>query len=350
MAPKKKKAGPRGRRRTAGRRKRSRAGLAVFVVLLALAVAVVTAVLLFRQPPIKPLNAQVLQTFGGEGTGPGKLESPRGIACDRQGDVYVADLGNSRIDKFSPEGKFLLSIGKKSDNTQAGETARPGHFKEPSGVAVDSQGDVYVADTWNGRIEKFDPKGKFLKDFGGANYDFYSPRDVAVDAQGDIYVADTGNSRVQIFSPQGQRLKILGSRGRGEGQFMEVYGMALDAGGDLFVADPGNGRIHKYSPLPKAELLKECNVAGWQRGAPFWPHLTVDSMGHVYATDNTNRQIWVFDNNLKYLGTFGGGLMGRDFFASPLGAAMAPGDQLVVSDMGKNMILKFAPVVFPAAK
>jgi DNA-binding beta-propeller fold protein YncE len=327
------------------RPKKSKSGLVALAVLILLAAGLATLVLTLREVPVPSLAAQVAVTFGESGTGPGQLQSPRLDAVDAAGDVYVVDLGNSRINKYSPEGKFLLSWGKKGTNPP---NAKPGEFDEPSGVAVDPSGDVLVADAWNGRIQKFDPDGKFLQEYAGTAYGFYSPRNVASDRQGNLLVADTGNSKVQIFSPAGLRLKTLGERGTSEGKFSEVFGVAVNSKGEIFAADPGNRRIHHYGPLPDARFLGDLKVPGWKRNAPFWPALAFDSADRLYAVDSGNRQIWVYDASLKPLGTVGG-QPGHDYFASPVGLAMTRGDEMVVVDMGKSAVVKFKPLAFPLA-
>jgi DNA-binding beta-propeller fold protein YncE len=255
----------------------------------------------------------------------------------------VVDLGNSRINKYGPDGKFLASWGKKGANPP---NAKPGEFDEPSGIALDPAGNVLVADSWNGRLQKFSPDGRFLAEYGGVSYGFYSPRNVACDRAGDLLVADTGNSKVQIFSPSGVHLKNLGERGTSAGKFSEVFGLAVNSRGEIFAADPGNRKIHHYGPLPEARLLDEIKVPGWKRSLPFWPALAVDSADRLYATDSGNRQIWVFDSSSRPLATLGG-QPGRDYFASPVGLAITRGDELMVVDMGKNQVVKLRPLSFP---
>jgi DNA-binding beta-propeller fold protein YncE len=172
---------------------------------------------------------------------------------------------------------------------------------------------------------------------------------VASDSQGNIYVADTGRSRMQILNPDGIKIKEVGELGPGSGRFNEIFGMAINSKGEIFAADPGNGRIQKFSPLPEPKFMKLAKVPGWKRNTPFWPQLAIDALDRVYATDNNNRQIWVYDSQLKYLATLGGA-PGHEIFANPVGLAIAPSGEVVVGDMGKNMIFKLKPVVFPAEK
>jgi DNA-binding beta-propeller fold protein YncE len=325
------------------RKRKSQAGLWVLLGLVALAVGLAALVLKNREEPLKPLSAQIAQSFGQAGAGAGDLASPRTVAVDAQGNAYVVDLGNSRVNKYGPDGAFLLSWGRKGENPPK---AKPGEFNEPSGVAVNPSGHVLVADAWNGRVQEFTGQGKFVAEYGGAHYSFYSPRNVACDRQGDFYVADTGNSKVQAFSAAGTLLKVLGGNGHSAGQFSEVFGLALNSRGEIYAADPGNQRINHYSALPEGKFLGERKVAGWRRSAPFWPQLAVDASDRVYATDAANRQVWVYDADLKYLGTLGG-QPGKEYFSSPVGLAFTPAGELLVVDKDKNSVVRIRPLSFP---
>jgi len=292
------------------------------------------------------VQASVAQSVGMRGAAPGGLDSPRGLAVAPNGDIYVTDLSNARIAVFGADGAFKFNFGKVGPEPGKG---KPGEFNEPSGVAVGPDGTVFVADAWNGRIQKFDPKGKVLGEYGGARYSFYSPRNVTADRNGNIYVADTGNSAVKVISPDGKIAKVLGGRGTGGGQFNEVFGVAVNSKGEVFVADPGNKKIHKFSAMPAGEFIKDKKVAGWQTSSPFWPHVAVDKMDNVYAVDSGNRKIWVYDSELKYLGTLGGDA-GQELFASPLGIGFSPAGDLWVSDVANNKLLKISPFQIPTGK
>jgi len=184
---------------------------------------------------------------------------------DADGNVYVADGGNHRIQKFDNHGKFVMEFGSNG--------SQPGQFQEPWGVAVDRKGDIYVADTWNHRIQKFTSNGELLLQWGtfidtqGVLSDeqagaFWGPRSVAFDSKGNVYVSDTGNKRVQVFDPEGNFLRQIGGVGAAAGQFEEPGGVAIDKYDNLFVADTWNRRIQKFNA--KLEYVSEWSIEGWE--------------------------------------------------------------------------------------
>jgi DNA-binding beta-propeller fold protein YncE len=195
---------------------------------------------------------------GSAGTGPGQFNSPRGLATDRAGDLYVADHGNNRIQKLAPSGKVLALWGRGGGDGLAGRG--PGQFNLPRGVTVNRLGDVYVADKDNNRIQEFTAHGRFLRKWGRAggdgsagkgNGEFHIPYSVAAGPD-QLYVADTGNNRVQEFTFSGRFIRRLGraggdgTPGSAPGQFSEPSGVAVGCGGDVYVSEEGNSRIQVF--------------------------------------------------------------------------------------------------------
>jgi DNA-binding beta-propeller fold protein YncE len=123
-------------------------------------------------------------------------------------------------------------------------------------VAVDDAGNVYVSDTYNNRMQKFDSSGNFVTKWGGYGESdglFYSPVGVAVDNEGSVYVVEDGNYRIQKFDSDGNFLAKWGSRGNGDGQFWGPDGVATDQQGNVYVADTQNHRIQKFAFRPAYE-------------------------------------------------------------------------------------------------
>jgi DNA-binding beta-propeller fold protein YncE len=183
-----------------------------------------------------------LSTFGSLGTGNGQLDYPYGVATDAAGNIYVADSGNNRIQKFNSDGTYVSSFG--SYGTENGQ------FNAPRGIAIDADGNIYVADTDNNRIQMFTSTGTHVSSFGTGgtgNGQFNIPTGIAIDATGNIYVADTGNHRIQMFTSTGTHVSSFGSVGTGNGQFNTPRGIAIDVSGKFVVADTMNHRIQLFT-------------------------------------------------------------------------------------------------------
>jgi tripartite motif-containing protein 71 len=169
-----------------------------------------------------------LSEWGYSGVGPGGLSTPSSLAVDRQGNIYAADTGNDRIQKFSPGGRPLRQLGAV------------GQFEWPVGVALDRHGNIWVVDSASNRIQELSPTGKTLELWGkkgSAPGEFRGPMSVAVDAQDHVYVADTENNRIQELSPTGRPLAIAGSIGFDPGAFQAPYDVSVDSHGDVYVVD-----------------------------------------------------------------------------------------------------------------
>jgi streptogramin lyase len=184
--------------------------------------------------------------WGSSGNGPGKFTLTTGLAIDSSNNIYVTDRSNNSIQKFNSTGNFITMWGSSGINN--------GQFSDPWRVAVDSFGNVYVADRGNNRVQKFDCNGNFITKWGsfGSNAGqfkgyFNYPIGIAVDKWDNVYVADTGNNRVQKFDCNGNFITMWGSTGRGNGQFVLPGDVAVDSMGIVYVADTGNDRIQKFA-------------------------------------------------------------------------------------------------------
>ncbi len=184
---------------------------------------------------------QVVTTIGHSGTGDGEFSSPHGIALGRAGYLWVTDTDNNRVQRMSPDGAFVSKFG--SPGTAAGQ------FDHPHGIAVafdldqGSETDqIFVADTGNNRIQRFGVNGVFQLQWGTLGSgpgQFATPTGIAVDDTGHVYVVDSGNNRVQRFSTDGEFLTEWGGFGDGPGQFIAPSDVAVLPGGHVYVADQG---------------------------------------------------------------------------------------------------------------
>ncbi len=283
--------------------------------------------------------------WGSNGVSDGQFVTPRNLAVGPNGQVYVADTGNHRIQVFDREGNFIRQWGSQGLN--------PGQFNEPWGIAVNSEGQVFVADTWNHRIQVFSSSGEFLRTFGTfANVQqgdpqaepgkFWGPRDIALDPQGNVYVTDTGNKRVQKFTPDGQFVQAWGGGGIIPGAFEEPVGIDIDSQGNIYVADAWNHRVQKFDA--NFTPLAQWEVTGWDSESVInKPYLVVDGQGRVYISDPEGYRIIVYDNAGKVLGTWG--QYGQDAIsmALPTGLAVDAQGQILVADADNNRVVVFQP-------
>jgi predicted membrane-bound mannosyltransferase/DNA-binding beta-propeller fold protein YncE len=231
--------------------------------------------------------------LGASGSEPGQFQSPRSVAVSADGSLYIVDSMNNRIQQLSPDGQVLHVWGTRADVSQG--DAPGGTFNEPWGIAIGPDGSVYVADTWNYRIQKFTSDGIFITMwgfFGGAAdapEAFYGPRGLAVDAQGRVFVADTGNKRIVVFEPDGKFITQFGTPGLGLGQLDEPVAVALDLTGIVYVTDTWNQRVQVFSPDSSGLVytaISEWLVDGWYgQSVENKPFIAVDSTGNISVTD-----------------------------------------------------------------
>lgn len=210
----------------------------------------------------------------------GNLREPRGVAVDGQGRIWIADFGHSRLRVFDPRGGFLGGWGGRG----SGEYG----FKELCGVAIAGDA-MYVADTWNGRVQAFTTAGVLRASAG----DLYGPRGVTIAPDGRVWVADTGNHRVVSYDALLQDRQIFGRRGTAMGEFTSPIGIAAAPSGAIYVADAGNRRIQVLAP--DGAVRSAFNVPGWAGNAE--PGLAVDSDGTLYATDPAAGAVLALDQS-----------------------------------------------------
>jgi tripartite motif-containing protein 71 len=263
---------------------------------------------------------ELLAVWGPYETGWGDVEfdNPEGLASDSKGNIYVADEANHRVQKIDPDGNLILKIGGVGGVVSAGaHEARPrpgsapGEFQMHRPVHVDHEDNLFVGDSQNCRVQKFDAQGNFLMLFGsqgngpGQFGGLSGPNGVAVDEDGFIYVADThtllgGNNRVQKFDARGHFIKAWGEYGTGPGQF---------AGGI-----PLRGRFghdHKGSTIPEG---------------PYGIAIGKNS-GHLYISDSDNGRIQIFDREGNFIRSIGKGIIWE-----PKGISLDSQENIYVAD------------------
>jgi len=253
-------------------------------------------------------------TGGPDGTA--EFDDPNGIAVDQSGNAYVADYGNDAIRKLDQSGNVTTLAGNGigfADGT--GGPSGTAKFYGPWAVAVDSAGNVYVADSENHRVRRVDPNGNVSTVCGsgdagdldgtcGGTAALDDPTGIAVDPAGNLYVCDLGTNRIRKIDPSGNATTLAGngvagfvdgSGGRnGTAEFAAPSGLAIDGAGNLYVADTGNDAIRKVDPSGNTTTLAGNGLFGHVDGpgssAEFdWPAaVAVDDAGVIYVGDSFN--------------------------------------------------------------
>jgi tripartite motif-containing protein 71 len=365
-----------------------------------------------------------LGQFGKKGKGNGEFEKPEGVAVGANGDVYVADTGNNRVQEFEGNGTYIRQFGKEGTKEEMTETpvgvavasngkvyvltdgseesdavhefgeegkyvhsfdpglesetcVREARFRESHGIAVGSNGHVYLVNTGESCLLEFAANGVFLKKIGtqGAGEDeFKEPRGVAVAPNGDVYVADTGNSRVEEFNEKGSYVGQFGTKGEGSGQLKEPAGIAVAPSGDVYVADTANNRVEKWGGASQGLALVHSTVyepatgnvvetrppatkeggsssytfkftfgsKGSENGQFKGPHgVAVAANGDVYVVDTENDRVQEFSSSGGYLGQFGKKGKGNGEFEKPEGVAVGANGDVYVADTGNNRVQEF---------
>lgn len=248
--------------------------------------------------------------WGEPGTAPGQFAAPEGVAVDSEGRVYVADTGNHRVQVFSADGEFIRQWGSLCD-LASGEGCEDeqghGQFNAPEGIAYAAVTDtIYVADSGNHRIQGFAPSGSFRFAWGGVGGEagqFDLPVGLTADGSGRIYVADVLNHRVQVFDPVGDFIRQWGAEGQATGQFKFPADVAFH-NRRVYVTDNGNDRVQVFSSEGAFEMS-------------FGTSCDLDS-GEGCETDAGNGQ-----------------------FSQPFGVAVGANGTVYVLDQGNNRVQSF---------
>ena len=276
------------------------------------------------------------------GPADGSFTAPSRAATDSSNNVYVTDSGNSRIQKFNSTGTFLSKFGSLG--------VANGQFLvgSASGVAVDSAGNVYVVDKLTNRVQKFNSAGTFVTAWGSlgtSNGQFSAPTGIAVDpSSGNVYVADTGNNRIQEFTSGGTYLTQWGGAGTGDGNFAAPSGVAVDSTGDVYVADSGNSRIQKFTSA--GSFITKWGSLGTgdgQFGATTTTtlDLAIGSSDNVIVVDPTNNRVQKFRPIGTFITKWGTAGSGNGQFTLPSGVAISSADEVYVVDSGNSRVERF---------
>ena len=290
-------------------------------------------------------TGQFLGQWGSYGGGHGQFGPIGGLATDGAGNVYVVNSEHNRIEKFSPSGAFITAWGHSGSELGQFDFGSSQEPTKPPGGGIAVTGDyVYVADSGNDRIERFNLEGGEAIEwgsYGSGPGQFSYPRAIAANAT-EVLVSDDDNHRIEKFTPDGQFEGADGSEGATGDRFDFPYGIALDAAGDAYVADDINDRIVELNP--QLGFVTEWGGHGSKPGQLAFPRaLASDPAGDTYVADTANDRIEVFDPEGHYLRTLGVPASGPGVLTAPRGLALDPTGRLLVSDTDNSRVETFAP-------
>ena len=284
-------------------------------------------------------------SWGQSGPLPGQFKSPQGVAAGPNGGVYVTDLGNARVQKFGPDGAYLLSWG--------GHGTGAGQFKAPAGIAVGAGSTVYVVDGQQGRVQMFSPEGEYLGQWGGPGSSpgrFVLPSGIDAGPDGRVYVADTGNRRVQVFEANGTYVSELG-RGQqpppGAALLSAPLGVAVDsAGSTVYVSDPSDNSIKAFGTDGALLATYDASVGGMDVQAH---GLAAAPFGGLYVADPFNNRVILLDESGTPTAAWGSEGIRAGQFKMPADLAVSgPAGLLYVADSNGHRIQAFSLPAEPA--
>jgi 6-bladed beta-propeller/NHL repeat len=273
--------------------------------------------------------AAALAPFGSPGTGSGQLERPQGVAVDSEGNVWVIDRINNRVVAYDKTGSFLRQIGTPGTGD--------GQINEPRGIAVAPNGNIWIAEAGsNKRVQQFTPSGTFVSKV--TNVAFAEPWGVATGPEGALWVTDPGSKKVFIYKESGTLVRTISNV---SGFNLVPYGLDLDRFGNAWIALQGSNSVLALNP--NGGIVESFGGLGSQPGqfnAPF--DIAVADSGNILVTDDLNNRVQVFKPDGSFLRQFGSVGSGSGQFNQPRGIDVGPGNSAVIADSGNKRIARWA--------
>ncbi|HEY3861516.1 MAG TPA: 6-bladed beta-propeller [Verrucomicrobiae bacterium] len=283
-----------------------------------------------------PVNSKFfsrVEIIGSRGAGVGELNKPRSVALDARDNLYVIDM-TGRVQKFSPEGKFLM-------DWQMPQITKG----KPKGMCRDKAGEIVLVEPHYSRVNFFSEEGKLAAQFGDKGTNFGQlgmPRAAVSNSKGQLYICEyTDSERVQYFTAHGEKcLGSWGHLGDKPGEFSRAEGLGIDAHDNIYVADSCNHRIQVFTPDGK--FLRQYGHAGSGPGEFSYPYdIRIDSTGLQFVCEFGNSRIQILDSHDQTVEMLGGPGGGPGQFSNPWSIAFDSKGDLYVTDAMNNRVQKF---------
>lgn len=233
-----------------------------------------------------------IKTFGSWGKKPGEFQFPYGLAADSKGRIFVADLYNGAVSIFDKDGKFLSYFAEKTPGEKT--------LLMPAGLHI-TDDKVYVTDVKKHQVLMFDINGKLLKTLGKPGVknpgEFKAPNALTTDKEGNLYIVDTGNQKVQVFDKNGKfKMFINGSKdGKGDSVFVNPRGIGVDSKGNLFVVSNLTHYVYVFDKEGKQKFVFG-GQGDMEKQFSLPNGLFIDERDQIYITDTTNQRIAVWQS------------------------------------------------------
>jgi DNA-binding beta-propeller fold protein YncE len=272
----------------------------------------------------------LVKVWGRRGISEGRLQKPRAITIDGNDEIYIVDM-TARIQVFDLEGNYL-----RGWETPAHDVGRP------TGLSVDRDGNILVADTHYHRLLIYSRQGELLRQIGGTHGlgpgEFGFLTDAVQDSQGNYYISEYGElDRIHKYTRDGELIKEWGGHGRAPGEFLRPQSMAIDEHDHLWVADSCNHRIQIFDADGK--LLRVWGEAGSAPGQLYYPYgIVLDGQGHLYVVEYGNHRVQKFTLEGESLGWWGESGREPGQLFNPWGIAQSSDGRLFVLDTNNHRV------------
>jgi tripartite motif-containing protein 71 len=270
--------------------------------------------------------------LGSNGDNHGQFNFPFFVASDKQGNIYISDCDNHRIQVFDQNGQWKQCIGSFG--------SKNGEFNYPKGIVVNSENHIIIVDDSH-RMQIFNENMQFIKSFGSlteCNGLLKYPNGIAVDFNDNIIITSIGNHRVQLFDKDGNWKQTIGKKGSGDGEFNSPWDITLcKTDGRIFVSDHWNHRIQVFSSIGKF-LFKFGSKGSGNGRFKFPAGIVLSTCGkYLLICDKDNHRIQIFNAmNGSFIKSFGSYGVNRDQFDGPTGIDISPSGQIIISECGNN--------------